>query len=220
MSYEIHQGSAVFRYGMSDPAQLEDWLEDNQEAVGICFVGRSNVGKSSLINTIFGKKTARVSNTPGRTREINIFEFNLKKDGKPDPDFPPVYLFDLPGYGHAQVSKKMAAHWGVLMGTLFERCGSKFLMVNIQDARHPNQKSDQEFHDWLQNFESETYLAFNKIDKLKRQKERAALNKIKPLIYKEYRWVKQIFFLSAETKAGVKDFHDSLINFILEKTQD
>ena len=82
MSYTIRPQSADFKMGISVVAQFEDWLSKNKEAIGVAFVGRSNVGKSSMINALFGGKTARVSKTPGRTREINIFEFELNLNGK------------------------------------------------------------------------------------------------------------------------------------------
>ena len=81
------------------------------------FIGRSNVGKSSLINSFFGSKTAKTSKTPGRTRQINVFEISLAgmEEGKPNT----FYLFDLPGYGHAAVSKAMSANWEKLMANFF-----------------------------------------------------------------------------------------------------
>jgi len=82
MSYQIKVHSAQFKMGISNAAQLSEWLTANPEMIGISFVGRSNVGKSSIINSLFGSKTARVSKTPGRTREINIFEFQLSLNGK------------------------------------------------------------------------------------------------------------------------------------------
>jgi GTP-binding protein len=107
MSYTIRQQSAQFKMGISDLNQFEDWLASHRDVIGVSFVGRSNVGKSSMINALFGSKTARVSKTPGRTREINIFEFNLNLNGK-KTDLPPFYLIDLPGYGFAEVSKEMS----------------------------------------------------------------------------------------------------------------
>lgn len=213
MSWEIHKGSAKFRYGFQNPSQLEGWLKDNPKAIGLGFVGRSNVGKSSLINALFGKSTARVSKTPGRTREINVFSFNLTFEGRPDLE-KEFYLFDLPGYGFAQVSQEMSRNWDELMNTFFTEAGESVLMVNLQDARHPNMKADIEFHSYLQKFDFQTFLIFNKIDKLKKQKEKAALNKLKPQIFKEYTWVKQIHFVSAESKQAVPQLEQAIISFL------
>ena len=135
-------------------------------------VGRSNVGKSSLINSLFGQKTARTSKTPGRTQAINIFSFSLEGSEKV------YYLFDLPGYGHAQVSKKMGKDWSILMDTFFRVCGQGTLLINLQDCRHPLQKVDAEFGEYIAPMKHSIYLIFNKIDKLK-QKERNQFKKFK-----------------------------------------
>lgn len=217
MSVEIIRGSANFRFGMSNPEQLQSWLEENQQVTGFGFVGRSNVGKSSLINALFGKKVARTSNTPGRTREINIFEFEIGDGGDiVDQKF---WLFDLPGYGYAQVNKEMSRKWEVLMGLFFTNLPENVNLINIQDARHPNQKADKEFHQYLKNFDTSTTLVFNKMDKLKKQKDKAALNKLKPQLFKEYKWVKDIHFVSAESGEGLQGLHDSMIAHLLQQHQ-
>lgn len=213
MGLEIIKGSAQFEYGWSNPEDLSNWLFDNPELIGVSFVGRSNVGKSSIINSMFGRQTARVSKTPGRTREINVFSFQLSLNGKPAEHLPRLYLFDLPGYGHAQVSKEMSKNWETLLGIFFEQTSSNVVMVNLQDARHPDQAADKGFHQFLKKYNFSTFLVFNKIDKLKKQKERAALDKLKPQLFKAYKWVKQIHFASAESKAGLPAIHDALISF-------
>lgn len=217
MGITISKGSAKFKYGWDKAEDLLNWLHSNPGLVGVSFVGRSNVGKSSIINTLFGRGTARVSKTPGRTREINVFEFKLAKNGKPMDDLPPMFLFDLPGYGHAEVSKSMAKNWEALMGTFFTYAPRSVSMVNLQDARHPDQKADKEFHKFLKDYDFETILAFNKIDKLKKQKERAALNKLKPQLYAAYKWVKQIFFVSAESRQGVDELEYAISSFLLNE---
>ena len=70
------------------------------------FLGRSNVGKSSVINTLIGDKIARTSSTPGRTRSINFFE--VRWPGRPRPE---VIFADLPGYGYAKLSREISAEW-------------------------------------------------------------------------------------------------------------
>ena len=88
-------------------------------------------------------------------------------------------------------------------------------MVLLQDARHPMQKADIEFYQYFKRFSFNTSLVFNKLDKLKTQKDRSKLNKMKPTIYQEHKWVQQIFFVSAEKRNGLDELHNSLVNRLL-----
>lgn len=208
----IQKGKSEFLMGIDKIDQLQTWLNEHAFINGIAFIGRSNVGKSSLINSLFGKSTARVSKTPGRTRQVNIFSFNVEdKEQKTVETF---YLFDVPGYGHAEVSKEMANNWQNLLDTFFNLCSQKILLLNIQDARHPLQDSDIVFHKYIKSFNLETYVIFNKIDKLKTQSERSRLKALMPDIYKEFKWVKQIHFTSAEKGDGLPGVELAIINFV------
>lgn len=218
MTYTIRPQSAAFKMGISSIQQFEEWLQTNPEIIGVSFVGRSNVGKSSMINSLFGGKTARVSKTPGRTREINIFEFELNLNGK-KCDLPIFYLIDLPGYGFAEVSKEMSKNWNDLMGAFFTQISQSMLLVNLQDARHPDQDSDRAFYDFLKNYSRKTILVFNKIDKLKTQKERAVLEKLKPELSKSYKWIRQMYFASAENKKGIPQVEEAIVTHILEELE-
>lgn len=204
----IHRGSAKFIMGVDSPEQMAGWWENHPQAIGLAMVGRSNVGKSSLINSLFGNKTAKTSKTPGRTQKINIFTFKLHKEEQI------FYLYDLPGYGHAEVNKSMKKNWESLMHEFFTNLNMNTLLINLQDARHPNQASDKKFYDYINPKEFEIFLAFNKIDKLKKQKEKAALNKIKPSLFKEFKALKQIFFVSAEKRDGVFSLEQSLASYL------
>jgi GTP-binding protein len=218
MNYQIRPQSTEFKLGISELSQLEVWLNENPSAIGLAMVGRSNVGKSSIINALFGKSVARVSKTPGRTREVNIFTFKLNLNGKV-ADLPPFFLIDLPGYGHAEVSKQMSRQWNELIGTFFELVSTGILLVNLQDARHPNQDADQEFYEFLKNFNNKAILIFNKIDKLKTQKERAQLDKLKPLLSKEFKAIRQMYFASAESKQGLPQVEEAVIAHLLEQIE-
>lgn len=218
MSYQIRQQTAAFKMGISDPAQFDQWLADHPDVIGVSFVGRSNVGKSSIINALFGSKTARVSKTPGRTREINIFEFEIGMNGKKS-DLQKFVLIDLPGYGHADVSKEMSRNWDQLMTSFFTYLSPGMMLVNLQDARHPNQDSDKAFHKFMKNFTRNAILVFNKLDKLKTQKERAELDKMKPALSKEYKWIRQMYFVSAETKKGLPQVEEAIIAHLLEELE-
>lgn len=212
---DIQRGQTEFLLGISSPQQLFDWTRENPDIIGVAFVGRSNVGKSSTINALFGNKVARVSNTPGRTREVNVFRFPLvNTSAETNPNF---YLFDLPGYGHAQVSKQMEKNWAQLMDIFFGNLSQRVAIFNIQDSRHPNTDVDQSFHSYLKSFDNETTLILNKYDKLKKQSERAKLKNLMPKIYQDYKWVKQIHTISAQTGMGVEELKNSLITYLLRK---
>ena len=218
MSYSIRSNSANFLMGIAKVEQLSLWLDQNPSAIGICFVGRSNVGKSSIINSIFGNKTARVSKTPGRTREVNIFNFSLNKDNK-EFEHPELFLIDLPGYGFAEVSKDMQKNWNILMSSFFAKISPHLLVVNIQDSRHPDQDSDREFYKFVSSVSNDVILLFNKMDKLKTQKERAALQKQVPALSKAYKFIRQMYFMSAETKKGLDPVLDTIHTFLLQQIE-
>lgn len=213
----IQKGKAEFIMGIDTVEQLTTWLNENHFISGVAFIGRSNVGKSSLINSLFGKSTARVSKTPGRTRQVNIFTFIVfNRESKTEELF---YLFDVPGYGHAEVSKEMGKNWQNLLDTFFNLCSQKVLLLNIQDARHPLQDPDIVFQDYIKGFDLETYVIFNKIDKLKTQSERSRLKNLMPNIYDSFKWVKQIHFASAEKGDGLPAVEQAIITYVMRQKE-
>ncbi|MBG60569.1 MAG: ribosome biogenesis GTP-binding protein YsxC [Peredibacter sp.] len=209
----LTRGSAKFLRAYDKPEDIIKWFEANP-APGLAMAGRSNVGKSSLINALFGPKTARTSKTPGRTQKINIFSFEVQGE---DEQIQKFYLYDLPGYGFAQVSKSMLRNWQELMTSFFLNLNDQTLVLNIQDARHPNQKSDLSFYDFIDPKYVDIFLAFNKIDKLKKQKEKAALKNLKAKIYEQYKAVKQIHFISAEKRTGCPELEYAIGSYLLSK---
>lgn len=206
----IDPSKTCFKLGIQNSQNLQDWFQNNQNITGVAFIGRSNVGKSSLINTIFKKSIAKVSKTPGRTREINVFSFQLVEKNYD------LYLFDLPGYGHALVSKEMLKNWENMMNSFFENINSHILLVVLQDARHPYQKVDKEFQEFIQNFHLRISLVFNKIDKLKTQKEKSFFKKNKIELYKQSKWASHIFFISALKKYGLKELEGAIVNHVFD----
>src|SRR5262245_36411889 len=127
----------------------------------VAFLGRSNVGKSSLINLLTGSQIARVSKTPGRTRALNLFVM----EGK-------MILGDFPGYGYAKVSREQRKDWELLIGKFLNpqhfRCA-----VQVVDARHPGMESDVELEKWMLRSGLPHMIVLNKADKLNK-KERVA----------------------------------------------
>ena len=126
----------------------------------VSFVGRSNVGKSSLMNKLFGRKgLVKVSSTPGKTSNINFFE----ADG--------VHFIDLPGYGFARRSKAERDRWAKLIGDFFELERSFNLVVSLVDIRHDPSKLDHQMIEFLQEGEYPFVVALTKADKLSRNQQ-------------------------------------------------
>jgi GTP-binding protein len=110
----------------------------------IAFLGRSNVGKSSVINSLVGAKIARTSSTPGRTRAINFFELRIA--GKPQPE---LIFADLPGYGYAKISREISAQWPSFIDPYLKGRPTLALCVTLVDSNIPPQDSDQQLIDFL-----------------------------------------------------------------------
>ena len=134
----------------------------------IAFAGRSNVGKSSLLNALVGrKKLARVSKTPGRTREINFFRVNDQ-----------FILADLPGYGYARVSKTRKAEWRPLIEGYLRETPQLAGVVQLLDMRHEPSDDDVAMLDLLSELEMPTVVVLTKSDKLSRKAAAERIRKI------------------------------------------
>ncbi len=124
----------------------------------IAFVGRSNVGKSSLLNALLNrKKLAHTSSTPGKTRTINFFLINDS-----------FYLVDLPGYGYAKVSQETKKSWGQFVEAYLSGRESLKLIVLLADIRHPPTEQDHDMYQWLIHFDLPTVIVATKADKISR----------------------------------------------------
>ncbi|MDA8124837.1 MAG: ribosome biogenesis GTP-binding protein YihA/YsxC [Deltaproteobacteria bacterium] len=122
----------------------------------IAFAGRSNVGKSSLINTLLNRRgLARTSNTPGRTQEINFFRINDR-----------IGFVDLPGYGYAKVPEQVRKHWGPMIETYLQGRQTLRLVVLILDVRRDPSPEDLQMIDWLRYYRLRTLIVLTKIDKV------------------------------------------------------
>ncbi len=150
--------NAEFHKSVSDLGQLPD--PGPSEVV---FVGRSNVGKSTLLNTLTGRRSlAKTSSTPGKTQLINYFSIN---DGQ-------CWFVDLPGYGYAKVAKGQRYEWGRLLGGYIRKREEIALVVLLIDARHPEMESDRQMMEFLDFYHRPYAVVLTKFDKL-RQKEKA-----------------------------------------------
>jgi len=139
----------------------------------IAFVGRSNVGKSSLINSLVGSKIAKTSNTPGRTQTINFFQ--VRRPGKPDPDF---VFADLPGYGFARVPKEVTARWAHFINPYLEHRDSLDLCVMLVDVNIPPQELDLQLLKWLRHHHRSFVLAATKADRVSGNQLRTSIHKL------------------------------------------
>ncbi len=127
----------------------------------VAFLGRSNVGKSSVINSLVGTKLARTSSTPGRTRSINFFE--IRWPGKPRPE---LIFADLPGYGYAKISREVSQEWPKFIEPYLNERPSLALCVALIDVNVPPQQSDRQLLDFLSARGREFLLVGTKADRL------------------------------------------------------
>jgi GTP-binding protein len=169
----------------------------------VAFSGRSNVGKSSLINTLVRrKKLARVSNTPGRTREIHFFGIN---------DL--FTLVDLPGYGYAKISKARQAEWKPLIEGFLRTSAPLRGVVQLLDSRHEPTGDDLQMIDFLAEIGAPTIFVATKIDKLPR---REVPSRVAALADAVGTGVDQIIPFSAETGEGRDDLASSIVSLVGE----
>jgi len=164
------------------------------KAPEVAFLGRSNVGKSSLINALLGVKIAHVSSTPGRTRTINFIELREKAETF-EPD---LILADLPGYGYAKISKTISAEWPKFIEPYLSKRDSLRLCVCLVDANVPPQESDRQLIEWLQHHDRDLLVVATKSDRLSSN----PLNKALAQLKREHQ-VEQILPVSAKTGSGI-----------------
>lgn len=175
--------------------------EDYPEVKGLefSFIGRSNVGKSSLINSLTGRRSlARTSKTPGRTQLINYFIINDE-----------VYFVDLPGYGFAKVPEAVKRNWGKTIETYLMSKRDKVVFL-LLDLRRVPSTEDTDMLKWLEYYNIEYYIVFTKADKLSNNEKFKQLKEIrKKLVFKN----EDVFFYSALKGTGKEE----LTEFIFKR---
>jgi GTP-binding protein len=159
----------------------------------IAFLGRSNVGKSSLINSLLGEKVTHVSSTPGRTRTINFFGIYTS----PKQLEPEMIFSDLPGYGYAKISRQISAEWPKFIEPYLAERQTLRLCISLVDANVPPQPSDRQLIEWLKNAGRDFLVVATKSDRLSGNKLRNALN----LLRREHE-VENILPYSSKTGIG------------------
>ena len=164
----------------------------------VAFVGRSNVGKSSMINTLLNRKgLARVGAEPGKTRVINFFNVDNK-----------LYFVDLPGYGYANVSKKEQQNWKIMIETYLHTRKQLELIIMIVDVRHLPTENDKIMHLWLRESNIPYIIAATKTDKISKSQVNRNINDIKKAL--EINNEIPVIPVSSKTKQG----KDELWNLI------
>jgi len=170
----------------------------------VAFLGRSNVGKSSLLNALADRKgLAKSSATPGKTKLINFFDVTYKAG---EDLRLPMRFVDLPGYGYAKTSKSLKNEWQKSLAEFLQKRDSIRVFVLLRDARHPDLEIDEQTKAWLESLKKGDQLVlevFTKADKLK-QKDVAALKKRHP----------DALLVSSTSKRGIEELKKRIVEHI------
>ncbi|MDP9279448.1 MAG: ribosome biogenesis GTP-binding protein YihA/YsxC [Gemmatimonadota bacterium] len=181
-------------------AEKHGWRPDSP-LPEVAFAGRSNVGKSSLLNSLVRRKSfARVSRTPGRTREINFFRIN---NG--------FVLVDLPGYGYARVSKEKKSEWRPMIESYLRRTTQLRGIVLLLDIRREPSEDDRAMLDFLAEVEVPTIVALTKTDKLSKAAARERAGEIARALALE---TEQIIPFSAQTGEGRLELLEAITTLV------
>jgi len=170
----------------------------------IAFAGRSNVGKSSLLNLITGRKSlARVSGSPGKTRTINFYRCNDR-----------FRIVDLPGYGYAKISRSESEKWGAMMESYLEGRENLIKVVQLVDIRHKPSEQDVQMYEYLKYFELDGIVVATKADKIGSNEKKRALKLIGDTLGMSEDDI--IIPVSSLKRDGHEDLLDT-IDFLLEQ---
>ena len=138
---------------MAVTGKPSQYPKDDKKEIAI--VGRSNVGKSSLINRLFNQKLAKVSSSPGKTRTINFYEINER-----------FRIVDLPGYGYAKVSKSISKNWGDMIEDYLKERPNLIKVIQLVDIRHAPTQQDIQMYGWMRYYRMDGLVVATKIDKV------------------------------------------------------
>lgn len=175
----------------------------------IVVAGRSNVGKSSLINALLGTKLAHVGGTPGKTRSINFYRIEAQGEG--GEEHPSFRLVDLPGYGYAARSKTEKRDWLRLTSAYLEQRESLRLVCHLVDFRHGLLANDRELQEWFVQQGKNLLVVFTKADKLPKGQWRG---KVQQYVREGLYSVDVPIVTSAEKRAGIEELRNFLWKFL------
>ena len=169
----------------------------------ICFWGRSNVGKSSLLNSITNHNIARISKTPGRTTALNFFEIEKK-----------IRLVDLPGYGYAKRSKVEIYKWNSLILDYLESRKNLLFVFLLIDSRHGIKKNDSEAINLLQTLNNNFFIVLTKIDKINKNELNNCYSNASKTIKKRNRYNQKIYLTSSKKNQGIKELTKTILEVV------
>jgi GTP-binding protein len=179
--------------------------------VEIAFAGRSNVGKSSLLNALTGRKTlARTSNTPGRTQQLNFFALGTVGEE-------PLRLVDMPGYGYAAVSKEKISTWTKLMHAYLRGRASLARVFVLVDGRHGLKPPDLEMFDLLDTSAMSYQIVLTKKDECKKSEIETRLEGVRAALSKRPAAHPDVIFTSSETGDGVGELREAIARLLKER---
>lgn len=172
----------------------------------IAFAGKSNVGKSSLLNAMLNRKAlARTSSQPGKTQTINFYSVQ------------DTFMFvDLPGYGYAKVSKEERERWGRLIEGYLENRPHLQKVILLIDIRHEVGKNDKIMYDWIKHYHNEVIVVATKLDKIKRSQVQKQLSIIKKGL--ELGANDKLIAFSSETKQGKEELWEVIESIVSEES--
>jgi GTP-binding protein len=182
------------------------------QGLEIAFAGRSNVGKSSLINALTGRNAlARTSNTPGRTQQLNFFRaLDLKAPS-------PLTIVDMPGYGYAAVGKEKVANWTQLIQDYLRGRANLARVYLLIDGRHGIKETDKPVLDQLDTTAVSYQVVLTKADAVGKAEQAQTLDRVKAAILKRPAAHPEVLFTSSDSGAGIVDLRTAIVTLLQER---
>ncbi len=186
----------------------EQLLPEEEDIPEIAIAGRSNVGKSSLINALLNSKLAKTGQTPGKTRSINFYRVDIPESEQSAKSF---RLVDLPGYGYAERSRDERNEWRRLVSSYMRKRESLRLVMHLVDFRHGLLKNDRELQEWIRSNGKNIFVVFTKADKIARGKWKSMREEyVKSGMYS----FDMPIITSSEKKEGIDSLSEFIVKFL------